>query len=244
MVDTLNSICCGKIAIKRLTKQKVSYYICIDCGTLFSKSLPNDNMVGGTNEEERNDSQNYERFFRVYSLLGDKLFLESNVLDFGCGNARFVGYLAVRGFRIWGYDKYSETHNDLPTEKMDIVTMIEVIEHLSHPFEELDQIHSLLNENGFLYIETSFTDIAVEDGIELEDFAYVNPIIGHSTIFSHKGLEMLLRRKGFKLFNKINRNTFVFQKQTENSLLWDIEEKYSDEVYGEVSEYLKNSRIK
>lgn len=213
MRNILLCACCGNAAEKRLTKEAVDYYQCVNCGTLLSKPLPNDNMVGGTNEEERNDSHNDERFFRLYNLLENKTILESNILDFGCGNAYFVGYLAVRGFRIWGYDKYSEAHNDLPTEKMDMVTMIEVIEHLSHPFEELDQIYSLLNENGFLYIETSFTDIAVEDGVELEDFIYVNPTIGHSTIFSHKGLEMLLKRKGFKLFNKINRNTFVFQKQ-------------------------------
>lgn len=213
MLNILECICCGQVAEKRLTKAEIDYYSCVNCGTLFSKPLPNDNMVGGTNEELRNYKQNEERFLRIYNLLGRKLILETNILDFGCGNGYLVQHLKNKGLYCVGYDKYSELHNEIPSGKFDIVTMVEVVEHLGYPFEEFDQIYSLLNENGFLYIETSFTDIATEDGIELEDFAYINPTIGHSTIFSHKGLEILLKSKGFNLFNKINRNTFVFQKQ-------------------------------
>jgi hypothetical protein len=206
-------VACGKESYLRLTKQDVEYFQCGDCETIFSKTLPNGNMVGGGFEIERNENHNKERFKRIYNLLGNKMVNESNILDFGCGNGLFVDYLKNIGFNVVGYDKYSDKFDEMPLTKFDIVTMVEVIEHLSHPFLELDIIRDLIVNNGLLYIETSFVDVAEEENIKLEDFFYIDPSVGHSTIFSHLGLELLLEKKGFTLLHKINRNTFVFKKK-------------------------------
>ena len=62
-------------------------------------------------------------------------------------------------------------------------------------------------------VETSFVDIAAQEGIELEDFFYIEPSVGHSTIFSHHGLDLLMATKGLPPLQHFNRNVRLFYKK-------------------------------
>jgi 2-polyprenyl-3-methyl-5-hydroxy-6-metoxy-1,4-benzoquinol methylase len=203
----MNCIVCGDKVEKRLKKENVQYYQCNTCSTLFSKSLPNDNMVGGGYEIERNEIHNQDRIFRIKEMLGGK-----KILDYGCGNGLLVEDMKKSNLICDGYDKYNSKFDKITYSEYDVVVMVEVIEHLGMPFSEIDEIYSLLKPGGFLYLETSFVDIAKQENIELEDFFYISPSVGHSTIFSHRGLDILMIKKGFKLTSHINRNVRVYQK--------------------------------
>ena len=199
---------CNDTSKERLVKKETKYFQCQYCGTLFSGALPNDNMVGGGFEVERNTQQNQGRLERFVKLVGNK----ASILDFGCGNGMLVDFLEENGISALGYDKYNKKYNFIAAHNFDLVSMVEVIEHLSYPFPELDQINLLLKPNGILYIETSFVDVAWEEKIELEDFFYIEPSVGHSTIFSHYGLDILMIKKGFLPLNHINRNVRLYKK--------------------------------
>jgi hypothetical protein len=54
-------------------------------------------------------------------------------------------------------------------------------------------------------IETSFTDWLTPDD------AYVEPTVGHCTIFSHIGLDHLMARFGFQPGVHINRNVRIYE---------------------------------
>lgn len=207
---------CNTLSKERLIKENIKYYQCEYCGTLFSGALPNDNMVGGGFEIERNTQQNEGRLQRFRGLLSDKEIKNCNILDFGCGNGMLVDYVKSFDINIVGYDKYNEKFNTVKELEFDLVSMIEVIEHCSHPFEEINLINLLLKDGGILYIETSFVNIAYEEKIPLEDFFYINPKVGHSTIFSHYGLDLLMIKKGFLPLNHINRNVRLYKKATSN----------------------------
>lgn len=203
----MNCIVCGDKTEKRLKKEDVQYYQCKTCKTLFSESLPNDNMVGGGFEFERNKNHNEERIFRIKEFLNGK-----NILDYGCGNGMLVDDMKKANLICDGYDKFNPKFDKIINNNYDVITMVEVIEHLSAPFSEIDEIYSLLKPGGFLYLETSFVDVATEENIELEDFFYISPSVGHSTIFSHRGLDILMLKKGFMITSHINRNVRVYQK--------------------------------
>lgn len=203
----MNCIICGDKTEKRLKKEGVQYYQCKNCKTLFSESLPNDNMVGGGFEFERNKNHNEERIFRIKEFLNGK-----NILDYGCGNGMLVDDMKKANLICDGYDKFNPKFDKIINSNYDVITMVEVIEHLSAPFSEIDEIYSLLKPGGFLYLETSFVDVATEENIELEDFFYISPSVGHSTIFSHRGLDILMLKKGFMITSHINRNVRVYQK--------------------------------
>ena len=199
---------CNSKSESRLFKKEIEYFQCKYCLTLFSGALPNDNMVGGGFEVERNTQQNEDRFKRFLDLVSR----DSKFLDYGCGHGMLVDYLKSKKINSFGYDKYNPEYELLSETNFDLISMVEVIEHLSHPFSELDQIDSLMKSGGILYIETSFVDVAKEENIPLKDFFYIEPSVGHSTIFSHYGLDILMVKKGFLPLNHINRNVRLYTK--------------------------------
>lgn len=213
----MNCPACNNESYAALIKHGTVYNKCCFCHTIFSDPLPNDNMVGGGFEEERNINQNSireERMLSILQQLGQQH--TAPILDFGCGHGMLMKYLIEKGFDCDGYDKFNPNYAEIDySKKYQVVTMVEVIEHLSHPFNEIDTISGLLATHGILYIETSFIDVAKQENIPLEDFFYIDPRVGHSTIFSHLGLDILMLTKGFKPVVHINRNARLFQKTDE-----------------------------
>jgi len=203
---------CGHNATFRLSKPfqggLTKYFQCESCNTLFCGPLPNDNMVGGGSEMERNTEQNTERLFRFASLTESG----AAILDYGCGHGMLVADAIKDGFFAKGYDKFNPDFDQLPDMKFDLVALVECLEHLSFPFSEFDDIKSVMNPNAILYLESSFTDVAEQERIPLESFFYVSPTVGHATIFSHKGLDILMNKKGFKPMEHINRHVRIYAK--------------------------------
>lgn len=194
-------------------------------GTLTCGPLDQSGKLGGSGEEVRNQEHNPERLRRIRQFHPNP-----KVLDFGCGSGMLVHFLRTNGIEAYGYDKYAMgVHRESPSievmakhrmqdfvscdkalltpDTFDVITMIEVIEHTSAPYEELGAILASLKPGGVLMIETSFTD-----WMDHNTDAYINPSIGHSTIFSHQGLDEIMLEKGFEVFGHINRNVRVYQK--------------------------------
>lgn len=91
------------------------------------------------------------------------------LLDVGAGGGEFV-YLAGRaGYRASGiepdegYGAYAEQHYgvtvrqgtvaDLGDERVDVITLFHVLEHLREPDAVLQRLHGLLNDGGLLFVE-------------------------------------------------------------------------------------------
>lgn len=204
---------CNNHAHWRLNKLGTDYHQCTNCRTLFSAPLDNSGMVGGGSEIERNTLQNAERINRLKVIFGGHTD-GVNVLDFGAGTGYLVDDLNAAGHNAIGYDAYNPKFKILPEkDKFHACTMIECAEHLSHPFIEFDCIYRSLLKGGVLMIETSFIEIADQEGLELEDFFYINPAAGHSTIYSWHGLDLLLSIKGFTPLQHINRHVRLYIKK-------------------------------
>lgn len=213
MKDKICPICSNQ-AIQRLNRGYVSYFQCANCKTLFSDPLENANMIGGEHEEGRNKEQNHLRIERINNMVKGSNKEDVQILDFGCGHGMLIADLKANGYpNVYGYDAYSDEFNVLPEkEKYHIITAVELIEHTSHPFIEIDVMYRSLVPGGAVMFETSFVDVAQQEGIDLEDFFYIAPQNGHSTIFSHHGLDLLMVLKGFIPCCHINRHVRVYQK--------------------------------
>jgi cyclopropane fatty-acyl-phospholipid synthase-like methyltransferase len=187
---------------KSLGLKNGTEYFQDDNGIIFCEPLNQDQMVGGGCEQVRNEMQNYLRLDRVFRLKDN-----ANVLDFGCGNGMLIRDMKAVGIKCTGYDKFNPKFKKLPKkETFDIVIMVEVIEHLNEPFAELDMIYQSLVKGGVVMIETSFSD-----WLTLED-SYIEPTVGHSTIFSHRGLTELMASKGFTEGGHFDRNVRIYKK--------------------------------
>lgn len=203
--------CCQSESKVIFNKKGYDYLECSSCKTVFiPDGINQSDMVGGGFETERNVNQNKERIERFIFLTG---FYAGKILDFGCGHGMLVSDCKKAGLNCDGYDKFNPELDTIKDDNYTLITMIEVIEHTFAPFSELDVIYNKLAKNGVLYIETSFVDVANEENIPLEEFFYINTDVGHCTIFSHVGLDLLMQEKGFTPLKHINRNTRLYQKQ-------------------------------
>lgn len=205
---------CNNEANKFFYKGNTEYAQCSSCKTVWCGCLDQENKIGGKFEIERNANENHLRISRINEMWAGGKKEECNILDFGCGNFYLGRDLIKEGYNVDGYDAYNEKYSRLPERnKYDIVVMVECIEHLCYNYVELDVIHRSLKPNGAVMIETNFTDVAKEDGIEIEDFFYVTAADGHSTIFSHHGLDLLMSFKGFCPTQHWNRNVRCYIKK-------------------------------
>ncbi len=206
----MNCIICNSTSKIIFNKKGYDYYQCSSCQSVFVPDGINQaDMVGGEHEVGRNENENATRIERIKELVGEY----GKVLDFGCGHGMLVGDLRDAEIDAEGYDKFNPEFEKMPDGKFNIVSMVECIEHTFRPFGELDIIYEKLLPNGVIMVETSFIDVAVQEGIPLGEFFYISPAHGHCTIFSHYGLDLLMQRKGFKVVPPINRNVRIFQKK-------------------------------
>ncbi len=166
-----------------------------ELGNIFCEALPQDGMVGGTGDRSPSDLE------RVKLAAG-------RVLDYGCGQGHLVALLREHGFDAHGYDPYNPEFQAAPEGPFDTVFMVEVIEHTSDPYPELDAINEALVEGGKLIVESSFSNWV------REGHPYLDPKIGHCSIFSHRGLSSLMEEKGFRAGEHVNRNVRVYHKYT------------------------------
>ena len=118
---------------------------------------------------------------------------ETEVLDLGCGHGVFGGELSARGCRV----TYADAENflwpphetgrflkiDLDREPLarlgafDLVVCSNVLEHLAHPRQFLDQASALLRDRGLLYL--SWTNwLSPWGGHEFSPFHYLGPGLG------------------------------------------------------------------
>lgn len=171
----------------------VQYYTDPSGSVFCGDPLDQSGMVGGTGDRTSADAWR--------ASIGS-----GRCLDYGCGAGNLVRSLRAAGLEAEGYDPFSTEFSKKPGGLFNTVYMIEVIEHTASPYSELGEIREMMVEGGRLIVETSFSNwVVVGD-------PYLNPKIGHSTIFSHLGLDVLMVSKGFSPAQHINRNVRIFTK--------------------------------
>jgi 2-polyprenyl-3-methyl-5-hydroxy-6-metoxy-1,4-benzoquinol methylase len=161
-------------------------------------------MVGGGKEDERNaDELNQTRLDRIRKISGKD---NPTILDYGCGTGLMVTFMHDAGLDCDGYDPYNGYYADVLSLKKDydVIVLTEVIEHLTAPFAELAEIKEFCHPGSNIMIETSFADWLTEAD------EYIEPKVGHCTIFSHAGLDYLMAQFGFVPDNHINRNVRIY----------------------------------
>lgn len=182
-------------------KDGTLYFKDANTGTIFCDPIDQSGKVGGENEGIRSHEHNPTRFERIMA------FRPKVAADYGCGHGDFVNYCKSHGLPCDGYDPFNPEYSEpLKKNHYNVVVALEVVEHLFAPFSELQEIADALKTGGILMVESSFAD-----WVTLKD-EYVNPGIGHCTIWSHKGLDEAMKSVGLYVLKPINRNVRLYAK--------------------------------
>ncbi len=138
---------------------------------------------------------------------------ESKVLDIGSGLCVFLGEMISHGFKGYCIDPdkvairhaienvkvsqgYHKSFRDFQTkEKFEIISFNKVLEHVTNPISFIKKASTMLNEEGFIYIELPDAENALKNGsiFEREEF-----FIDHRFIFNTKSLSFMIDKAGMK----------------------------------------------
>jgi SAM-dependent methyltransferase len=197
------------------SKHKKSIYECsnIICGHLFT---PIEKEAQGICERATNIEDESDEFLRIYNERNIRLLklfnkrlaknsLPIKLLDFGAGNAHISRSIkknlgdkcviyCIESNPICSelYSKYQLTHikkiEDLK-EKVDLIYMIEVIEHCEDPITTLKNLSSKLTPGGFIFLSTPL-------GKSEESSTIAYDTKSHLHFFTERSLNLALKTAG------------------------------------------------
>lgn len=167
-----------------------------------------------------NPKQVFDTYLPYQALIIDELRgvlrKDMKVLDVGCSAGQFLTALKGRvktrvGMELSAVDvAFIEKHLDfkvydtpigstaIPEGPFDLVTALQVLEHVEHPIDFLKDLGTHLKKGGYLYLELPNIDDVLVSRYKVPgyiDFYYREP---HLSYFSKKTLARALHAAGFK----------------------------------------------
>ncbi len=208
---------CGDTGIHPLSKyDRVPLFKCSNCSFVFCQNIP-------TSQELQSYYSNYglsqylspitvNRYhewldeFEQYKRTG-------NLLDVGCASGLFLQEAKKRGWKVYGSEYGDEQvahcrslgitmHQGPLTEQafqgveFDVITSIEVIEHINNPVQEMQLIHAKLRAGGLFYCTTpNFNALS---RFYLRDKYNIISYPEHLSYYTPGTLSKLMHSTGFK----------------------------------------------
>lgn len=209
-------LCAGSELRKLSAFRRVQLVKCVGCGFVFCEKIPS--------EKELADYYSNYGLQQYLSPITVKRYHEwlddfeqyrstGNLLDIGCANGLFLVEAQKRGWKVFGTEYGSEqvincrakniTMNQGPLQmemfpgiEFDVITSIEVIEHINNPVEELKIIHNKLRHGGFFYCTTpNFNALS---RYILGDKYNIISYPEHLSYYTPSTLSKLMHSSGFK----------------------------------------------
>lgn len=118
------------------------------------------------------------------------------ILDYGGGAGLLASRLREQGFTASTYDPFSE-FNELPSERFDLITSFEVMEHVPSPEKTVGEMVSLMKKPGAILFSTLVQPANI-DQIGL-NWWYASPRNGHISLYSIASLAHLFAPHGMKV---------------------------------------------
>lgn len=184
-----------------------------DLKTMYEASYYQGNAAYSYIDERKNEKyESYVWDARIKNIM--KFKNEGRFLDIGSSFGGFLSRARAFGFESFGVEisTYSARYaNDrgiptfkgsileakFPEKSFDIITLIEVIEHLDKPDLIFEKLSTILNDDGLLVIQTANFDGAQAKN-EGPKYHYYLP--GHLYYYSLSNLKLILTKFGFKKF--------------------------------------------
>jgi SAM-dependent methyltransferase len=132
------------------------------------------------------------------------------ILDYGSGSGIFADAMRSRGYQnVVGFDPVASPANLSPPDgNFDIITLFEVIEHLTNPLDVLRSLRQILSPTGAIVVGVTLQPSNI---LQLRgNWWYIAPRNGHVSIFSDRTFASLADRIG--LVYRRGNNLYCFAR--------------------------------
>lgn len=219
-VDTPCPACGEQAYAPFQLRNRMTIVRCVSCGSLYVRPRPPEGALitlyerfpqlsNGREGQERDDPQDGRRE-AAYRLRVLRTIIDSGcLLDLGCGHGDFL--VAASGhFKVEGVDVSPRLRPEIHPMSVfrgrledaafepgtfDVVTAVEVLEHLFDPRRTLSEIHRILKPDGIFLFQTGDAD-SFRAQFNPATWTYLQPPV-HLNVFSRKGLSRLASAVGF-----------------------------------------------
>lgn len=166
------SICKSERVNVSMKEQENQLMNCKNCGLVFFHPQPTEEELS----QFYNSSYNLTAYFSPitrnrYEELLDEFDIYRNqnvILDIGCGYGFFLEVALEKKWKVLGTEisaktfdvlarkniELTKTLESLPDESVDVVVLIETIEHIKDPKGTIQDVHRVLRSGGIVYITT------------------------------------------------------------------------------------------
>lgn len=185
---------------------KVDYLYCQTCGFCFAPDLwswtPDQFKQEIYNDDYAKVDPDYiEKRPRSSADLVEQLFgsakQDISHLDFGGGNGLLSRLMANRGWTTDSFDPMVDgSHFSKPLGHFDLITAIEVFEHVPDVDVLMHSLRSVSHERTVILFTTLLSDNYIDPKRHL-NWWYAAPRNGHISLFSSTSLTILLKKYGF-----------------------------------------------
>ncbi|WP_086047946.1 class I SAM-dependent methyltransferase [Hugenholtzia roseola] len=216
MQEHQHCLLCGSDALKAKKGYERHHLVkCNQCGFVFIRKIPTleelTRFYSGYGSEHFLSPITIKRYHQLLDQF-EKYRKTNRILDVGCGVGHLLSVAKERGWEVYGVEfgqaacevarkkgiEMQEGRLDAklyPAESFDVITSIEVIEHINYPREEVAQIHTLLRKGGLFYCTTPNFNSLMRHYLKA-DFNVIN-YPEHLGYFTPKTLSQLLEKEGF-----------------------------------------------
>jgi SAM-dependent methyltransferase len=216
-----NRACCEKEGtFLTLSGTAVYYYICKNCKFVFAPDLCKQPKQFFQTEIYNKDYIVVDPDFEEVRALSNSQTLHYQILqynkhlkhlDYGAGNALMTKLLKQYNYNSKSYEPM-ETDIDVSTlGRFDLITAIEVFEHVPDVNELMKNLTKLLKYDGIVLFGTLLSDNYIEPFKRLT-WWYAAPRNGHISLFSKKSLQILSSRYNLK-FESFSEGSHIFYKE-------------------------------
>jgi SAM-dependent methyltransferase len=172
-------------------------------------------------ETEFDDDRRYEQLKEICK--------GKRILDFGCGNGGFLRRISALTEEALGVEIDSDARDHLTDEGLDVrahlddfegtfdvITVFQVVEHLTEPDEVLNSIRNRIANDGIVIMETPNSDEALISQYNNKAFMKFTFWTDHVMLYNSDNLNMLMDKNGFDVL----KSSQVQRYPLSNHLYW------------------------
>ena len=209
---------CSTISKKKTSflfvHKKIKYFQCDNCLFIFQNPLPSLSKIKSI-YNKKYFTENYKNYKKDYKLrqlqygLDKKTILkfykdskEKSILDYGCGNGKFLGLFRSKKFG-YEFNKNAEVDKKVNrlsnvtvhNRKYDMIIMRGVIEHIPDFDKVVTNLSKCLKINGLFFITATPNSHNLTFFLSSKDFNQNHP--AHLFHFNHVNLSLFFLKNDF-----------------------------------------------